>query len=123
MNNVNCIQNENGVKKVISNSSDYSVQFALVISGSKVLMELVNSLASDTGQSLSELKYFGITQSPSTKQGNPQLPETRHTLKPLSEEDLLKKPFYTIEEPNSNLQDQNFPQGTFQLTYMLFRTI
>ena len=80
-------------------------------------MDLLQSLATETGQQISDLKLSGLATESNAKEkwkarssfeDNVQLESL-----PLSEEDILKKPFYTVEEP-TNVKE-NAAQGNLQI--------
>ena len=83
------------------------------------LQELLQSLAAETGKSVSDLtsqtklKHEKVSSeigliATSSFEDNLHLERL-----PLSEEDLLKKPFYTVEGTSSNGGDSELPQGKF----------
>ena len=89
----------------------------IAISGSDLLSDLLKSLAAETGKKLTDFKFHAIET-----EGNLKSVANKENLsvdssfednlhlesQPLSEEDLLKRPFYTVEEPQVQ---QNIPQG------------
>ena len=92
----------------------------IVISGSKPLMDLLQSLATETGQKAADFKLHAV-EGGDKEQSEKSQERLRTTSSfednlhleslPLSEEDLLKKPFYTVEEPLFKQEQDNFPQG------------
>lgn len=80
-------------------------------------MDLLQSLATETGQPISNLQLSGIESGSNAKENW----ETKSSFEdniqleglPLSEEDILKKPFYTVEEPTH--VKEKAPQGKLQI--------
>ena len=80
------------------------------------LQELLQSLASETGKNVFDLTMKSMKQNkvtPETKlSGTSSFEDNLHLERlPLSEEDLLKKPFYTVEGPSSQGGETELPQG------------
>ena len=85
------------------------------------MVDLLQSLAAETGQTLSDFNFNTIGESDKDKllksknivDGATSFEDNLHLESlPLSEEDLLKKPFYTVEQvPSVNQGNENLPQG------------
>ena len=81
------------------------------------LQELLQSLASETGKNVFDLTMKSTSKqnkiTPETKvSGTSSFEDNLHLERlPLSEEDLLKKPFYTVEGPSSQGGENELPQG------------
>ena len=83
-------------------------------------MDLLQSLATETGQTIPGFKLHAVQGGDKV-----QLEKSQESLKttssfednlhleslPLSEEDLLKKPFYTVEQPLFKQEQDDIPQG------------
>ena len=92
-----------------------------MIEGTAPLVELLQSLAAETGQKLSDFKFNTLRDSDKDKllksknivDGATSFEDNLHLESlPLSEEDLLKKPFYTVEQvPSINQGNEDLPQG------------
>ena len=90
------------------------------------MVELLQSLAAETGQTLSDFKFNTIGEGDKDKllnskdivDGATSFEDNLHLESlPLSEEDLLKKPFYTVEQvPSINQGNEDLPQGTKVVT-------
>ena len=86
-------------------------------------MDLVQSLNAETGHKMTDFKFHTNEDEQVGEQfGTPDkdlsvtnsFEDNVHLERlPLSEEDLLKKPFYTVEEPSFKKQQENLPQGMF----------
>ena len=87
------------------------------------LQELLQSLATETGlnvfdltRNLKQNKVTSETKLSATSSFEDNLHLERL---PLSEEDLLKKPFYTVEGPSSQGGETQLPQGKFHFYFLL----
>ena len=96
-----------------------------MISGSKPLMDLLESLATETGQKITDFKLRTVEGGDKEKILKPQetlmatssFEDNLHLESlPLSEEDLLKKPFYTVEQPLFKQEQDDIPQGNLALS-------
>lgn len=84
-------------------------------------MDLIQSLSAETGQKLSDFKSHKLKGDEIVDQlltSNKGLSATSsfednlHLERlPLSEEDILKKPFYTVEKPSFKTENVDIPQG------------
>ena len=84
-------------------------------------MDLVQSLNAETGHKISDFKFHTNEEEQVGGQfGTPEkdlsvtnsFEDNVHLERlPLSEEDLLKKPFYTVEEPLLKEGQESIPQG------------
>ena len=91
--------------------------------GSSSLMELIQSLSAETGKKISDFKFNKIKgdgigdlllTSDTDLSATNSFEDNLHLERlPLSEEDILKKPFYTVEEPSFKTENVNLPQGMF----------
>ena len=81
------------------------------------LQELLQSLAAETGKSVSDLtSQTKLKQEKGSSEiglsATSSFEDNIHLERlPLSEEDLLKKPFYTVEGTSSHGGDSELPQG------------
>ena len=89
------------------------------IVASAPLQELLQSLAAETGKSVSDLtSQTKLRQEKGSSDlgliATSSFEDNLHLERlPLSEEDLLKKPFYTVEGTSSHGGDSELPQGKF----------
>ena len=84
-------------------------------------MDLIQSLSAETGNKIGDFKFNKIKGDETGDQlltSNTGLSATNsfednlHLERlPLSEEDILKKPFYTVEEPSFKEGKEDLPQG------------
>ena len=92
------------------------------------LQELLQSLAAETGKSVSDLTSQTKLKHEKVSSGigliaTSSFEDNLHLERlPLSEEDLLKKPFYTVEGTSSLGGDSELPQGKFCPNF-LFSTL
>ena len=88
------------------------------------LQELLQSLATETGKTVSDLTSLSKlkkAKEPLDTVGASSFEDNLHLERlPLSEEDLLKKPFYTVEGPSSQGGESELPQGiiTFHFVFI-----
>ena len=84
-------------------------------------MDLIQSLSAETGQKLSDFQFHKIKgeeigdqllTSDKGLSATSSFEDNLHLERlPLSEEDILKKPFYTVEEPSFKTENVDIPQG------------
>ena len=91
------------------------------------LQELLQSLATETGKTVSDLTSLSKLKKAkglSDTVGASSFEDNLHLERlPLSEEDLLKKPFYTVEGPSSQGGESELPQGMFIFHFVLVQNI
>ena len=91
------------------------------------LQELLQSLATETGKTVSDLTSLSKlkkAKGPLDTVGASSFEDNLHLERlPLSEEDLLKKPFYTVEGSSSQGGESELPQGKFIFNFVLVKKV